>query len=51
MKNSQPFRHSTGDEEAGNMPSTITKYHYVGVPLWSQVDEKAHPVKLRKKKL
>ena len=50
-KYSQAYRHSTGDDEAGNMPSTITKYNYVGVPLWSRADEKANPVKLRKKKL
>ena len=33
------------------MPSTITRYNYVGVPLWSRADEKANPVKLRKKKI
>jgi hypothetical protein len=51
QKYSQAYRHSAGDEEAGNMPSTITRYNYVGVPLQSRVDEKANPVKLRKKKL
>jgi hypothetical protein len=50
-KYSQAYRHSAGDEEVGNMPSTITKYNYVGVPLWSRADEKANPVKLRKKKI
>jgi hypothetical protein len=51
QKYSQAYRHSAGDEEAGKMPSTITRYNYVGVPLQSRVDEKANPVKLRKKKL
>lgn len=51
-KYSQPYRHSAGpDEEVGNMPSTITKYNYVGVPLWSRTDQRADPVKLRKKKI
>jgi hypothetical protein len=33
------------------MPSTITKYNYIGVPLCSKADEKAGPVKLRKRKI
>ena len=45
--NAMPYRHS-GEIE---MPSTITKYNYRGVPAQSKADVQAGPVKLRKRKI
>ena len=33
------------------MPSTITRYSYVGVPMRSKAEERAGPVKMRQKKM
>jgi hypothetical protein len=49
-----PYQHLSKDESKSIVPvelqpSMITKYNYVGVPAYSRHDERAQPVKLRKK--
>lgn len=52
---SMPFQHLSDDETrqlpVEMQPSTITKYIYKALPEHSRHDERAQPVKLRKKRI